>query len=313
MISTTSNQALTIPWIDMRDFFHGSPEQKIQTAQQFGKSLQEIGFVAVSNIGISSQLIDQAYSIAARYFNLTDSFKLKNRTTDNHRGFVPFGTEHAKYTPVIDLKEFYQTTGPTQPDELWPDFPEFKDVMMQLYLQLENCMKHCLQATAIYLGYSAEHEQTLLSDLLGSGECVMRILHYPPVDPLKSPPGAVRSAPHEDLGVMTIIPRATRAGLQVQNRQGDWMDVVVPEGAAIVNSGDTLSHITNGLIPSTTHRVVNPQDNDRSHRYSIPLFGAFPFDTVLQVLDKCKKSAEVTGKEITFGDFLAERYRAIGL
>jgi isopenicillin N synthase-like dioxygenase len=305
----------TIPWVDMSLFLHGSYEQQRLVAHQFGEALQHIGFVAVTHIGINPQTIDNAYAIAAQYFNQAEDTKKINLAKDGHQGFVPFGTEHAKYTNIMDLKEFYQTTGPTQPEVLWPDFPGFKNIMNQLYLELENCMKHCLRATAIYLGYTEEDQQTVLSDLLGSGNSLMRILHYPPVDVSLNQPGAVRAAPHEDLGVMTVIPRATRPGLQVQNHDGDWLDVIVPEGAAIINSGDTLSRMTNGIIPSTTHRVINPSENDYSHRYSIPFFGNFPFNTMLRVLDKCKNtvSQQALPQDITFGDFLTERYKKIGL
>lgn len=315
MLEAEDNIAVkTIPWVDMNDFLHGSSEDKINIATQFGTALEEIGFVAVTHIGLKKQTIDQAYAMAERYFELPEEIKLKNRSVDNHRGFVPFGTEHAKYTDIIDLKEFYQTTGPTQPDELWPSLPNFKSIMLALYDELRNCMSYCLQATAIYLGYNHPTEQTILSDLLGNGEGVMRILHYPPINPLQCPPGAIRSAPHEDLGVMTVIPRATRSGLQVKTRQGEWIDVIVPDGAAIVNSGDTLSYITNNRIPSTTHRVINPPNTDQTHRYSIPFFGGFPFDTVLEVLDKCKQTNNSALKtKVTFGEFLTTRYQEIGL
>lgn len=303
----------SIPKVDMGLFLRGSFEQKKITAKKFGNALQKIGFVAVTNIGINANTINKAYALAENYFNLAEDIKLKTKTADGHRGFTPFGTEHAKYTSIMDLKEFYQTTGPTQPDELWPALFGFKEIMTSLYLELETCMKYCLQATAMHLGYQDAHEQNILSDLLGSGKSVMRILHYPPVIPEQCPPGAVRSAPHEDLGVMTLIPRATRPGLQIKTHQGEWLDVVVPDDAVIINSGDVLSYMTNGIIPSTTHRVINPPVEDHSHRYSIPFFGNFAFDAVLRVLDKCKTNADELHEETTFGEFLHQRYQKIGL
>src|SRR5579885_1390580 len=299
-----------IPWVDMSQFIYGSADEKHAIAMQFGEAFRQIGFAAVTNIGLNPETINQAYAIAEQYFNLPETEKLKQRSPDGHRGFIPFGTEHAKYTDVMDLKEFFQTTGPTQPNELWPDFPGFRQAMTTLYLELETCMRYCLQATAISLGYASIPQQTILSGMLKPGSAVMRILHYPPVDRSISPPGSVRSAPHEDISMMTIIPRATHPGLQVKNHDGEWLDVVVPDGAAIINAGDTLSYITNGMIPSTTHRVINPPENDYSHRYSIPFFGSLPNETVLQVLDHCKGETPVENlpEKITFGEFLHERY-----
>jgi len=303
----------TIPTVDMDLFLHGTPEQKLLTAKKFGEALQKIGFVAITSTGVSSVTIDKAYLAAEQYFKLPEKIKLKTRTANQHHGFTPFGTEHAKYTPTIDLKEFFQTTGPSHPDNVWPDDFEFKNTILKLYSELENCMKHCLQATAIYLGYTDEKQQTILSDMLGEGHGVMRILHYPPVDPTHSPKGAVRSAPHEDLGIMTIIPRTTRPGLQVLTHDNQWIDVVIPHDAAIVNSGDVLNLMTNGLIPSTTHRVINPDDQDYSDRYSIPFFGNLIPTTRLSILDRCRNNNKLSEEETTFSEFMLKRYHDIGL
>ncbi|VVC77209.1 hypothetical protein AQUSIP_25360 [Aquicella siphonis] len=315
MTTPHHNASQHIAWIDMHDFVHGATKQKIATARAFGLALQQTGFVAVTNIGLRAETISQAYAMAETYFAQPDAIKQRERSPDGHRGFIPFGTEHAKYTSVMDLKEFYQTTGISQPEALWPLLPGFRDTMMALYTELENALKLCLQATAIYLGYEDENQHALLSNMMAPGHGVMRILHYPPIDPQHTHPGALRSAPHEDISLMTIIPRATHARLQIKNRQGNWLDVVVPDNAAIINSGDTLSRITNGVIPSTTHRVINPPRQDTSHRYSIPFFGSLPFECVLRVLDKCKvtPSSHELPQDITFGDFLKERYQKIGL
>jgi isopenicillin N synthase-like dioxygenase len=306
---------MSVPCIDMSRFIHGTEEQRLATAYAFGTALQKIGFVSVTNVGIAPETVDRAYAIIERYFSLPLEEKLKKKSLDGFRGFVPFGKEHAKYTSVMDLKEFYHVTGTTQPDDLWPDMPGFQDAILELYTQLEACMRSCLQATAMYLGYTAPHEQTVLADMLGHGNGVMRLLHYPPVDPVVTPVDAVRSAAHEDLGIMTVIPRATASGLQIKNHQGVWVDVVVPEGAAIVNSGDVLKRISNGIIPSTTHRVVNPPRNDFSPRYSVPFFGNLPADMVLRVLDKCRGNtpAHTLKKEILFGDFRTKRLKKIGI
>ena len=42
-----------------------------------------------------------------------------------------------------------------------------------------------------------------------------------------------------------------------------------------INNGDMLSLATDGYYPSTTHRVVNPDDGDgitNDSRYSMPMF-----------------------------------------
>ena len=50
-----------------------------------------------------------------------------------------------------------------------------------------------------------------------------------------------------------------------------WLDVQSKPKQIVVDTGDMMSRITNEVIPSTTHRVINP-NNGRSRRYSMPYF-----------------------------------------
>ena len=104
-----------------------------------------------------------------------------------------------------------------------------------------------------------------------SPNTLFRILYYPPVP--ENVDGAVRSAPHEDINLITLLPAATAAGLQVKDLEGVWWDVDTNPGNIIVNAGDMLKEATGGYIPSTTHQVINPVGADASKpRYSAPLF-----------------------------------------
>jgi isopenicillin N synthase-like dioxygenase len=72
-----------------------------------------------------------------------------------------------------------------------------------------------------------------------------------------------------------------------------------------------LQRLTGGLIPSTTHRVVNPEGPNVS-RYSMPFFMHPASAVSLAVLPSCAHGPNVQ-PPITAGDFLAERLREIGL
>jgi isopenicillin N synthase-like dioxygenase len=72
-----------------------------------------------------------------------------------------------------------------------------------------------------------------------------------------------------------------------------------------------LARLTNGVIPATTHRVVNPGAVNTS-RYSMPFFMHPRNDASLACLDSCR-GAGPEFEPITAGQFLAERLAAIGL
>ena len=64
---------------------------------------------------------------------------------------------------------------------------------------------------------------------------------------------------------------ATEGGLELLQRDGTWRAIHALDGQIIVDAGDMLQNLTNGILKSTTHRVVNP-DNNRSRRFSMPYF-----------------------------------------
>jgi isopenicillin N synthase-like dioxygenase len=298
---TSTAKTCTIPLVDMG----GSPAE---VAESFTRAIKELGFVAVMNVGIDQTVVNAFYEAAERYFARED--KMGQYSGNGLQGFIPAHTEHAKDSDHPNLMEMFQMLGIYSDsfEAYWPS-GEFQEKAVALYDMLQESVKHCLRALAVGL----REEEDSLAGLLGEGNSVMRAIHYPPVDPEKTPPGSIRSAAHEDICMMTIIPRATAAGLEVLQKDGTFLPVVVPSGAAIINAGDTLMRITNGFIPSTTHRVVNPRGDDMtSHRYSVPFFGQPAQDTLVAVLPSCEKWDE-TPPPITFGELLQERLKAIGL
>ncbi len=76
------------------------------------------------------------------------------------------------------------------------------------------------------------------------GNSVLRLLHYPPVSP--DAPG-VRAGAHEDINTITLLLGAEEAGLQLLDRDGNWLPVAPREGswsstsATCSNASPTMS------------------------------------------------------------------------
>lgn len=58
-------------------------------------------------------------------------------------------------------------------------------------------------------------------------------------------------------------------GLQVLNRDGQWIKAVPVEGAIVVNIGDFMMRLCNDIYISTVHRVYNRATVER---VSMPFF-----------------------------------------
>jgi isopenicillin N synthase-like dioxygenase len=122
-------------------------------------------------------------------------------------------------------------------------------------------------------------------------------LHYPSL-PSDSPADLYGSAPHTDFGCLTFLAQDNIGGLQVQAPDGQWLNVPNLENSFVVNVGDMLHRMTNGLLRSTPHRVVN---RSGSERYSCVFF----YDPNVSLnVEPLKGTGKPNFKSLNFGDFL---------
>ena len=311
----------SIPVVDYADYLSQDENRKHEFIQAVGDSLKDIGFFALKNHGIPLTAIDDAYKQGDEFFSLSDEIKRSYLQPEiaHQRGYTAFGVEHAKNNPAPDLKEFWQTgrshptsgKTPTYVQNVWPDqhVSEFKAVIDGLYTQMESLSANLLQSCSLYLDKPSDWLGSMAED----GNTIMRIIHYPPLGD-DVPKGAVRSAAHEDINFITLLVTATADGLEVMDHDGSWIQVEGDASHIIVDSGDMLQNLTNGLFKSTTHRVVNPSSKSK-RRFSMPMF-VHPRNQI--DLTPRPEFIEMTGGEskfetITAGDYLHQRLVEIGL
>jgi isopenicillin N synthase-like dioxygenase len=234
------------------------------------------------------------------------------------RGYTAFGTEHAKYSEVMDLKEFWHVGREVAdghafakyyPKNIWPSdtVPEFKMVFEKLYAQLQEAGIQMMEA----LTFPLELEKNYFKDMVSEGNSILRLLHYPPI-PEGIDSRCIRAAAHEDINFITLLPAATQSGLQLKDRDGTWLDIESDFGTLIVDAGDMLARLTNDVIPSTTHRVINPQDGTNKARYSMPFFMHPHPESNLSCLASCKNDG-AKYPDISAHAFLMQRLQEIGL
>ena len=297
---------------DLSDWNAGG-ERRRAFVEGMGNALRDVGFFALTGHNIDAGAIRGAYSAAKSFFELPQEEKDTYGRHDpmRQRGYTPFGVEHARDNPTPDLKEFWQAgRANSTPENVWPREPtEFERAIGGLYASMETLSVELLAAASLYLGKDA----SWLPGLVENGNTILRIIHYPPLGDA-APVGAVRSAAHEDINFITLLVGATADGLQVLDRDGTWIDVKGNDDHIIVDSGDMLQNITNGIFKSTTHRVVNPPDVC-SERYSMPLF-VHPRDDV--DLTPRSEFVELTGGNARYdpigaAEYLRRRLVEIGL
>ena len=262
--------------------------------ERLARSLRETGFAVLANHPIRADRINEAYALWGGFF-ASDSKLNYLRDYEKQDGYFPFKSEHAKDAQKKDLKEFYHVYP-------WGRVPEDLEAFTrQLYADLTAIGVELLSWLDQQMpeDVSATLSMPLQEMMQASQQSLLRILHYPPVS-AEEDTAAIRAAAHEDINLITLLLAGSQPGLQARDKQGQWHDVPCDPGMITINNGDMLSLATNGYFPSTTHRVINPDDKLNLSRYSMPMFLHPHPDVKLR-------------QDFTAEAFLQERLKEIGL
>jgi isopenicillin N synthase-like dioxygenase len=147
------------------------------------------------------------------------------------RGYTSFGKEHAKHSDVADLKEFFQigqtVSGALKMHEEYPDNvnvkerPDFLPTAKKLYREFEKAGADLLRAIALYLNQDEDY----FDGPIDQGNSILRAIHYPPIT--EEPESAIRAEQHEDINLITLLVGASASGLQVLDKNDNWVPVLL--------------------------------------------------------------------------------------
>jgi isopenicillin N synthase-like dioxygenase len=290
-------------------------------ARAFGGSFERYGFAVVSDHGLPQPLLAGCAARLREFFALPEATKRRYVVpgSGGARGYTPFGVETAKGATEFDLKEFWHIGRELPAGHRYARFMPpnlrvdeiagFREYTQGLFDAFDALGRDLLAAIARHLGLP----ERWFDGPTGEGNSVLRVIHYPPV-----PAGAKgqRSGAHEDINVITLLLGAEEAGLQVLDRDGEWLSINPPPDSLVCNVGDMLQRLTNHVLPSTTHRVVNPPP-ERAHRprYSMPFFLHFNPDFEIRTVPGCAGAGRPDRypESILADDYLQQRLREIKL
>ena len=250
-----------VPTLDVRALRGGDAPKFVR---ELHASLREFGFVCFVGHGVDEAVTEPAYDALRRFFALPEEVKRGYHVPGGGgaRGYTAFGVEAAKDAQHPDLKEFwhvgreFEPSSPwrgSEPENIWPrEVPGFQEATLALYRALDELGVTILRAIALGLGLP----ERFFDNVVDHGNSVLRPIHYPPL-PKPCPPG-VRAAAHEDINLITLLVCSDAPGLELLNRDGEWLPLGTDQGMIAMNVGDMLQRHTTHLLPSTTPRVVNP-------------------------------------------------------
>ncbi|AZO18075.1 isopenicillin N synthase family oxygenase [Mesorhizobium sp. M2A.F.Ca.ET.043.05.1.1] len=277
-----------LPVVDIAPLLDGSNKQRV--AKEIHWALSNTGFMYVKNHGIPQDYVDSVFDVSRRFFDLPMSQKMALHISKSDvalRGYIePFG-ENTDPGKTKDLKECIDIgperlmlEGPFFGPNQWPSsLPEFRELTYGYHQKMVGLAKKILQGIALSLDLSESYFESLMRNPIS----IQRLLHYPPQSGYISEE-IIGIGAHTDYGNLTILAQDDVGGLQVMNRDGDWVEGIPIRGTFVINIGDLIQRLTNDLYLANMHRVINTSGRER---YSIPFFIDADFDAIVESLPSC--------------------------
>jgi isopenicillin N synthase-like dioxygenase len=268
----------TLPIIDVSGLATGGAGELERVARDIGAACRDIGFFYVANHSVPLSLLDDVFSVSARFFSQAGRGQAACalRCEEQSR-LCPDEGRGARSEQAGDLKEAFNIGLELAADDpellagqmfrapnLWPDMAGFRETMLRYFEACHGLRLALHRAFATDLGLAPD----FFADKLDRPMAVLRLLHYPAA-PAAVESGQLGAGEHTDYGCMTLLATDGVGGLEVQTRAGDWIAAPHVPGTFVCNIGDCLMRWTNDIYVSTPHRVVSPKGQER---YSIAFF-----------------------------------------
>jgi isopenicillin N synthase-like dioxygenase len=295
-----------------------------------------MGFFYIKNHGIPTTVTQDAYEACLEFFRQDMQTKMRADSSkaawDN--GYRAPDTQRLNPYEGIDVRESFSYRydpryDPTVGEEKIGEMPEdardhlrCEDYPWERTSNLprlrESMTRHigeCLRlARALTRSFalSLGLEEELFDDKVRYPDASYGLNYYPPIaqrnstiqddDSEEGNEERVSIGSHTDFQLFTILWQDSHGGLQVLNKQGQWLRAKPIEGTMVVNLGDCMQRITNDAYISTVHRARNHSGKER---VSIPFFWGFGLHETCSVVVEGEKKYE----DVKCEDWVSKRIR----
>ncbi|CAL5872080.1 uncharacterized protein PFLUO_LOCUS6337 [Penicillium psychrofluorescens] len=298
-----------IPFVDISRIFDENLEVRKAVAEEIRVAATTIGFFYIKNHGIPDKVITAAQAAAQNFFHQPEEIKQRvNQANskwfngwngpDSHRANPvesldyreSFGFRYdPRYDPSVeDVDAIPQEIkdGFRAEEYCWTqtaNLPHFKADVLEYWRSCLALARRLIRIFALALDLPEDYFDRMTSH----PDAAVALNYYPTIPESaakETDVEAVSIGSHTDLQFFTMLWQDQNGGLQVLNRDGQWLNAKPIHGTFVVNIGDYLMRITNDRFVSTVHRAKNFTKNER---YSMPFFLGFNFNEICGVLPSC--------------------------
>lgn len=272
-----------------------------ETLRALRRGAEEVGFLTVSNTGISAARMRFVLAAYRAFFDLPDAEKrvVDMAATGSNRGWGASLSEQVDPEANPDYKQVFDC-GFEDPGSglsvyaanLWPARPDgFREVIEAYYRDAMAVAMGILRGVAEAIG----EDRGYFDDRFGRPMALLRGNYYPP-RPEWAGEKDFGIGAHTDYGCLTLLGSDGVAGLEVLLRDGRWLPVEAGPGEFVINFGEMLEIWTGGRVKATLHRVRGAAEE----RISVPLFFNPDYETNVAPMG--------SGQVVRAGEHLEKRF-----
>ncbi|XP_026437439.1 codeine O-demethylase-like [Papaver somniferum] len=254
-----------VPVIDLQKLLSPAPIVGDLELERLHSACKEWGFFQVVNHGVDTLFVEKTKSEIQGFFDLPMDEKKKFWQLEGD--MEGFGQVHVKTEDQkLDWGDmFFMLTLPRhmRKPRLFPKLPlRLRETIESYSLQLSKLSMTLLELMGKALGIEAK----VMEELFGDGRQIIKMNYYPPCP---QPENVLGNTPHSDATGLTILLQLNEVeGLQIR-KDNMWVPVKPLPNAFIVNVGDLLQIMSNGIYSSVEHRVTV---NTTKERLSVATF-----------------------------------------
>ncbi|KAL2349076.1 hypothetical protein Fmac_003076 [Flemingia macrophylla] len=233
--------------------------------EKLDHACKQWGFFQLLNHGVDPSVVENMKIGVQQFFDLPMEEKQKFwQTPEDMQGFGQlFVVSEEQKLDWADM--FYVHTFPLQArnPRLIPSIPQpFRDNLENYCLELK---KVCMTIIGL-MTKALKIKTNELVEIFEDPHQGIRMNYYPPCP---QPDRVIGINPHSDSGGLTIVLQVNEVeGLQIR-KDGKWIPVKPLPNAFVINVGDLLEILTNGIYRSIEHRGIV---NSEKERISIATF-----------------------------------------
>ena len=245
-------QGVSIPRVSLKGLHQGS----FAELANLEKACKEVGFVYMTDFGVSQKELDKVYQVSREFFalplHLKKTFDHSNQTIfpNNSRGYVSLYSEILHPSVGADNKESFDLgaerelggpfVGPTNMPSN-EQLPNFRATLFGMQEKVINSIcPTLLESFAQILGF----EPTYFFKCFKDPNFIQRIIRYPPQHSF--------AGKHTDGGLFTLLfqEELTQPSLRAKTKEGGWLDVKAEKDTFVLNIGDMLQKWSAGMFIS---------------------------------------------------------------